>query len=73
MNIPIEKIYMEDLKDDPIIQLERVPTLIYYEDGSERGRLIENDLFSYESICDFMMQAYNMTRSRYLYQPRIYY
>ena len=91
MNIPIEKIYMEDLKDDPIIQLERVPTLIYFENGFERGRLIENDLFSYESIRDFMMQAYNdyngyndyndnieynkynMTRSRYLYRPRIYY
>jgi hypothetical protein len=85
MNIPIEKIYMEDFKDDPIIQLERVPTLIYYENGLERGRLIENDLFSYESIRDFMMQAYNdyndnieynkynMTRSRYLYRPRIYY
>jgi hypothetical protein len=88
VDIPIEKIYMDDFKDDPIIQLERVPTLIYYEKGLERGRLIENDLFSYQSICDFMMQAYNdyndyndnieynkfnMTRSQYLYQPRIYY
>ena len=88
VNIPIEKIYMDDFKDDPIIQLERVPTLIYYENGLERERLIENDLFSYQSIRDFIMQAYNeynnyndnneynkfnMTRSRYIYQPRIYY
>lgn len=85
INIPIEKIYMDDFKDDPIIQLERVPTLIYYENGLERGRLIENDLFSYQSIRDFILQAYNdyndnidynrynMTKSQYLYKPRIYY
>jgi len=86
LSIPIEKIYMDDLKDDPIIQLERVPTLIYYENGIERGRLIENDLFSYQSIRDFILQTYddfnnnnieynkfNMNRSQYAYQPRIYY
>ena len=89
VNIPIEKIYMDDFKDDPIIQLERVPTLIYYENGLERERLVENDLFSYQNIRDFIMQAYNeynnyndnneynnkfnMTSSRYIYQPRIYY
>jgi len=86
LSLPIEKIYMDDLKEDPIIQLERVPTLIYYENGIERGRLIENDLFSYQSIRDFILQAYddynnnnieynkfNMNRSRYAYQPRIYY
>ena len=78
VDIPIEKIYMDDLKDDQIIRLERVPTLIYYENGIERGRLIENDLFSYQSVSNFINQAYNpyennLYRSQFLYRPRNYY
>jgi SWI/SNF-related matrix-associated actin-dependent regulator of chromatin subfamily A protein 2/4 len=78
VDIPIEKIYMDDFKDDQIIKLERVPTLIFYENGIERGRLIENDLFSYQSISNFINQAYNpygnnLNRSQFLYRPRSYY
>jgi hypothetical protein len=78
VDIPIEKIYMDDFKDDQIIKLERVPTLIYYENGIERGRLIENDLFSYQSVSNFINQAFNpyennLNRSQFLYRPRNYY
>ena len=78
VDIPIEKIYMDDFKDDQIIKLERVPTLIFYENGIERGRLMENDLFSYQSISNFINQAYNpygnnLNRSQFLYRPRSYY
>lgn len=78
VDIPIEKIYMDDFKDDQIIKLERVPTLIYYENGIERGRLIENDLFSYQSVSNFINQAYNpynnsLNRSQFIYRPRSYY
>ena len=76
ISIPIEKIYMEDLGNDPIIQLERVPTLIFFENGIERNRLIENDLFSFQVIYDFIKQAYNQynnNRNQYLYRQRNYY
>ena len=75
ISIPIEKIYMEDLGNDPIIQLERVPTLIFFENGIERNRLIENDLFSFQIINEFIMQAYNQYNNinQYLYQQRNYY
>ena len=78
VDIPIDKIYMDDVKEDQIINLERVPTLIYYENGIERGRLVENDLFSYQSVSNFINQAYNpyensLNRSQFLYRPRNYY
>ena len=75
-SLPIYKIYMSDLKDDPVIQLERVPTLIYFENGLERNRLVENELFSYQVVNNFILQAYeqyNLSRSQYLYQTRNYY
>ena len=75
ISIPIEKINKEDFRDDPIIQLERVPTLIFFENGIERNRLIENDLFSFQIINEFIMQAYNQYNNinQYLYQQRNYY
>ena len=74
LSIPIDKIYMEDFRDDPYINLERVPSLILFEKGIERGRLIENDLFSYQRIRDFILQAYDERPMRqYLYERRNYY
>ena len=79
LSIPVEKVQMDNFRDDPTIHLERVPTLIYYENGMERSRLIENDLFSYQTVNNFINQAYNtynnrnMGGNRYLYQPRSYY
>ena len=77
ISIPIDKINMVDLKYDSIIQLERVPTLIYIENGREKNRLIENDLFSYQNVNSFIRQPYDqfnqLRRNNYLYQPRNYY
>ena len=74
LSIPIDKIYMEDFRDDPYIQLERVPTLIFFENGIEKGKLIENDLFSYSRVRDFILQAYEPGLKRqYLYERRNYY
>lgn len=74
LSIPIDKIYMEDFRDDPYINLERVPSLILFVNGIERGRLIENDLFSYQNIRDFILQAYDERPMRqYLYERRNYY
>ena len=71
--IPIDKIYMEDFRDDPYIRLERVPTLILFENGIEKGRLVENDLFSYQTIREFILQAYEEPKRRYLYERKKYY
>ena len=76
IDIPIDKINMKDLNEDPIIQLERVPTLIFFENGIERNRLIENELFSSQNVHNFILQAYNQyspSRNDCLYHPRNYY
>lgn len=74
LSIPIDKIYMEDFRDDPYIQLERVPTLILFENGFEKGKLIENELFSYQRVREFILQAYEPGFKRqYLYERRNYY
>ena len=74
LSIPIDKIYMEDFRDDPYIRLERVPTLILFENGIEKERLVENDLFSYQRIREFILQTYDQRPQRqYLYERRNYY
>ena len=77
VSIPIDKINMIDFKYDSNIELERVPTLIYFENGREKNRLIENDLFSYQNVNSFIFQAFdhfnNIRRNNYLYMPRNYY
>ena len=78
LSLPIDKINMDYLRDDSIVQLERVPTLIYFGNGVEKNRLIENDLFSFQIVNNFINQAYEQynydpNRRQYLYQPRKYY
>ena len=78
LSLPIDKINMDYLRDDSIIQLERVPTLIYFDNGIEKNRMIENDLFNYQIVNNFILQPYeqynyNPNKNRYLYQPRNYY
>ena len=76
IDIPIDKINMKDLANDGIIQLERVPTLIYFDYGMERDRLVETELFSYQAVNNFILQAYDsykLSRNNLLYQRRNYY
>ena len=78
ISIPIDKSNMIDLKYDSTSEVERVPTLIYFENGREKNRLIENDLFSYQNVNSFIFQAYNqfnnnIRRNNYLYSPKNYY
>ena len=45
---------------------------------SEKNRMIENDLFNYQIVNNFILQPYeqynyNPNKNRYLYQPRNYY
>ena len=76
IDIPIDKINMEYLNIDHNIRLERVPTLIFFENGMERNRLVENDLFSCQTVINFILQAYNQfnpDRNECLYRPRNFY
>ena len=41
----------------PKVRLQRVPTLIYYQDGVEFGRLTEGELFDKENVQEFVKQA----------------
>ena len=36
-----------------------IPTLIYFEDGYEIGRIVQEQLFSQEIINNFINNAYN--------------
>lgn len=39
------------------VKLERVPTLIYYSQGIEYGRLIEGELFDKNNVEEFVRQS----------------
>jgi hypothetical protein len=41
----------------PKVKLDRVPTLIYYQNGLEFGRLIEGELFDKSNVEDFIRQS----------------
>ncbi len=41
----------------PKVKLDRVPTLIYYQNGVEFGRLIEGELFDQKNVEDFIKQS----------------
>ena len=76
ISLPIDKINMDYLNNDPIIILERVPTLIYFENGKEKKRLIEGDLFSKQIVNNFILQPYeqyNTKGNQFLYQKKIYF
>ena len=78
ISLPIDKINMDYLNSDAIIRLERVPTLIYFENGKEKSRLIEGDLFSKQIVNNFILQAYeqyntNARGNQYLYQQKNYF
>ena len=45
-------------KNDKIIKMKRIPTLIYFSNGVEMGRIVEGDLASQENIDDFINQIY---------------
>lgn len=41
----------------PKVKLQKVPTLIYYENGVEYGRLTETELFDAKNVEEFFKQA----------------
>ena len=52
-------IYNRDIyRNDKILKMKRIPTIIYFSQGVEMGRLVEGDMASQENIDSFIEQIY---------------
>ena len=52
-------IYNRDIyRNDKILKMKRIPTIIYFSQGVEMGRLVEGDMASQENIDAFIDQIY---------------
>jgi hypothetical protein len=60
VEIPIDKDKKFEFHQNPITRMNRVPTLAYFENGVEMGRILENEMFSQYSINKFVDSAYQM-------------
>ena len=45
-------------KNNPILKEKRVPTLIYFSQGREMGRIVEDEMSSLDSVKEFIDQIY---------------
>ena len=59
INIPIDKNKKYAYKYNYYLKMYFIPTLIYFEDGYEIGRIVQEQLFSQEIINNFINNAYN--------------
>ena len=59
INIPIEKNKKYAYKYNNYLKMYFLPTLIYFENGNEIGRIIQEQMFSQEIINNFINNAYN--------------
>ena len=58
INISVEMFNREIYRNDKIIKMKRIPTIIYFSQGVEMGRLVEGDMASQENIDAFIDQIY---------------
>ena len=58
INISVSMKQREIYRNDKILKLRRIPTLIYFSKGVEMGRLVEDDMASQENIDSFIEQIY---------------
>ena len=61
VNIPIEKERRQSYKVDAYLRMMYVPTLIYYENGIEMRRIVQEQMFTQESINNFILRAYQQS------------
>ena len=59
VNIPIDKDKKYVYKYNKFLKMNCVPTLIYFKNGIEIGRIIQNDLFNQDNINNFIIQSLN--------------
>ena len=58
VNISVPKDKKKLYKDNKILKMHHVPTLIYFEKGKEIARLTENQMFSQYQVTSFVEKAY---------------
>ena len=58
INISVEMFNREIYRNDKILKMKRIPTIIYFSQGVEMGRLVEGDMASQENIDAFIDQIY---------------
>ena len=58
INISVAINNREIYRNDKIIKMKRIPTIIYFSQGVEMGRLVEGDMASQENIDAFIDQIY---------------
>ena len=58
VDVGVDKDKREIYRNDKVIKMTKVPTLIYFSQGTEMGRLVEGDMASQESIDSFIDQIY---------------
>ena len=58
VNIPIDKDKKTFYKENQILKMSHVPTLIYFENGKEIRRIVQDDMFNKDKVVDFVMKSY---------------
>ena len=58
VNISVPKDKKKIFKENKILRMLHVPTLIYFEKGREIARLTENEMFSQYQVNSFVEKAY---------------
>ena len=58
VNISVNINQKEIYRNDPIVRMKRIPTLIYFSKGVEMGRIIEKEMATQENIDSFIDQIY---------------
>ena len=58
VNIPITKKKKKLYRDNKVLKMQHVPTLIYFQKGKEISRLTENQMFSQYQVTSFVEKAY---------------
>ena len=61
VNVPIEKDKRQAYKFDSYLRMMYVPTLIYFENGIEMRRIVQEQLFTQENINNFILRAYQQS------------
>ena len=59
INIPIDKDKKYVYKYNKFLKMNCIPTLIYFKNGIEIGRIIQNNLFNQDNINNFIIQSLN--------------
>ena len=58
VNVPIKINQREMYRNDKVLKMRRIPTLIYFKDGHEMGRAVEGEMMTQEEVTAFIDIVY---------------